>query len=198
MYSGPLPRTKLLSPAPAARFDGALSVDGREIPVEGWRGMAGHNWGARHAERWIWLHGLTADGDWLDAALGKVKLGPVTTPWVASGAQPRRRSPPTRRPWAQGRRRRVSPTPAPSSSAERAARARHRLGAARAVRRLDLRGSRRLRAPYGELLDRGHAPDRGGPARRAQLELDVPGGAAYELGMRERDHGMAIQPHPDG
>ena len=29
-------------------------------------------------------------------------------------------------------------------------------------------------------------------------ELDVPGGAAYELGMRERDHGMAIQPHPDG
>jgi hypothetical protein len=30
---------------------------------------------------------------------------------------------------------------------------------------------------------------------RARLDL---GGAAYELGMRERDHGMPIQPFPDG
>jgi hypothetical protein len=30
------------------------------------------------------------------------------------------------------------------------------------------------------------------------LELAVEGGAAYELGMRERDHGVAIQPFPDG
>ena len=29
---------------------------------------------------------MTDAGDWLDAALGKVKLGPLTTPWVASGA----------------------------------------------------------------------------------------------------------------
>jgi hypothetical protein len=34
----------------------------------------------------------------------------------------------------------------------------------------------------------------GGPA----TELVVPAGAAYELGMREHDHGMAIQPYPDG
>jgi hypothetical protein len=86
MYRARLPRTKLLSPAPAARFDGSLRVDGRTISVDGWRGMIGHNWGAQHAERWIWLHGLTEDGDWLDAALGKVKLGRLTTPWVASGA----------------------------------------------------------------------------------------------------------------
>ena len=77
MYRARLPRTKLLSPAPAARFSGRLSVEGREIPVDGWRGMAGHNWGAQHAERWIWLHGLTEDGDWLDAAIGRVKLGPA-------------------------------------------------------------------------------------------------------------------------
>jgi hypothetical protein len=32
---------------------------------------------------------------------------------------------------------------------------------------------------------------------RPPLELSVPNGAAYELGMRERDHGMAIQPYPD-
>jgi hypothetical protein len=29
-------------------------------------------------------------------------------------------------------------------------------------------------------------------------ELVVPGGAAYELGMREHDHGIPIQPFPDG
>jgi hypothetical protein len=29
-------------------------------------------------------------------------------------------------------------------------------------------------------------------------ELEVKGGAAYELGMRERDHGMPIQPFSDG
>jgi hypothetical protein len=86
MYRARLPRTKLLSPAPAARFSGRLAVDGRELEVDGWRGMAGHNWGAQHAERWIWLHGLTEDGDWLDAGIGRVKLGPVTTPWIGNGA----------------------------------------------------------------------------------------------------------------
>ena len=32
------------------------------------------------------------------------------------------------------------------------------------------------------------------PAR----ELTLPGGAAYEFGMRETDHGIPIQPYPDG
>ena len=36
------------------------------------------------------------------------------------------------------------------------------------------------------------------PRPRAALSLSLDGGAAYELGMRERDHGMAIQPFPDG
>ena len=29
-------------------------------------------------------------------------------------------------------------------------------------------------------------------------ELRVRGGAAYELGMRETDHGIPLQPFPDG
>ena len=33
---------------------------------------------------------------------------------------------------------------------------------------------------------------------RPQAGLAVTGGATYELGMRERDHGMRIEPHPDG
>ena len=30
------------------------------------------------------------------------------------------------------------------------------------------------------------------------VELVAEGGAAYELGMREQDHGVAIQPFRDG
>ncbi len=86
MYRAPLPRTKLLSRRRRRASTARLTVDGREITVDGWRGMAGHNWGAQHAERWIWLHGLTADGDWLDAAIGRVKVGPLTTPWIGNGA----------------------------------------------------------------------------------------------------------------
>jgi len=33
---------------------------------------------------------------------------------------------------------------------------------------------------------------------RPPLSLRVEGGAAYELGMREHDHGVPIQPFPDG
>ena len=32
-----------------------MTVDGREIEVDRWPGMVGHNWGAEHAERWTWI-----------------------------------------------------------------------------------------------------------------------------------------------
>jgi hypothetical protein len=90
MYTARLPRTKLLSPAPTTLFDGSLEVDGETIDVSGWTGMVGHNWGEQHAEQWIWLSGLGFEGrgadTWLDVAIGRVRLGPVTTPWIAIGA----------------------------------------------------------------------------------------------------------------
>jgi hypothetical protein len=194
MYRSPLPRTKLLSPAPAARFSGRVAVDGRSIEVDGWRGMAGHNWGAQHAERWIWLHGLTEDGDWLDAAIGRLKLGPLTTPWVANGALS-----------IAGDRhvlRRAKVTEFPD-----------RCTFSLSGRGVEVRGT--VEAPRERFVGWVYAdPDgsehhavncsiadmrltvrrRGG----APFELVVPHAAAYELGMRERDHGIQVQPHPDG
>jgi hypothetical protein len=35
------------------------------------------------------------------------------------------------------------------------------------------------------------------PGRRPE-RLQVRGGAAYEIGMRETDHGIAVQPYADG
>ena len=71
-------------------FDGTVRIDGETIDLAGWPGMVGHNWGEQHADSWIWLHGLGFEGrgadTWLDVAVGRIALGPVTTPWVANGA----------------------------------------------------------------------------------------------------------------
>ena len=194
LYRAPLPRTKLLSPAPAARFSGGMTVGGRSIDVDGWRGMVGHNWGAQHAERWIWLHGLTEDADWLDVGIGRVRIGPLTTPWVANGALS-----------IAGDRhalRRVKVTEYPASCTF-----------ALSGRRIEVRGT--VEAPPERFVCWVYADPDGSEHHavncsiadmrlrvsrrgRASTELVVARGAAYELGMRERDHGIAIQPFPDG
>ena len=50
-------RRSSCSPLPGGDFGGRLGVGDRQISLDGWHGMVGHNWGAEHAERWIWLHG---------------------------------------------------------------------------------------------------------------------------------------------
>lgn len=203
MYRAPLPRTKLLSPYPDARFSGRVVAGEREVDITGWRGMVGHNWGAQHAERWIWLHGAGFDGHddaWFDAALGRIKVGPWTTPWVANGVL------------SLGG-------------------VRHRLGGLGATRRTEVSerpDGATFTLPGNEITVQGRVgadredfvgwiyadPDGSEHntvncsvanlvltvSRPAQppLTLTLAGGAAYELGMRERDHGMAIQPFPDG
>jgi hypothetical protein len=198
MYRAPLPRTKLLSPLPAARFHGEVTVDGRALEVAGWRGMIGHNWGAQHAERWIWLHGLTASGDWLDAAVGRIRLGPLTTPWVANGAL----SLGGVRHALGGPGRRVAVSESP-----------HGCEFVLPGRRLRVRGE--VRAHPANLVGWLYADPDGSEHHalncsiadmrlrveregEGELPLAVDGGAAYELGMRERDHGVPIQPYLDG
>jgi len=194
MYRARLPRTKLLSPAPAARFSGSLTVDRRTIEADGWRGMAGHNWGAQHAERWIWLHGITPDGDWLDAGIGRIRIRALTTPWVANGALS-----------IAGDRyalRRVSVTEEPDQCTFRlSGRAVEVRGTVSAPRErfvgwvyADPDGSEH-HAVNCSVADMRLRVSRGGVAAS---ELFIPGGAAYELGMRERDHGIPVQPYPDG
>ena len=88
MYRGPVPRTKSTSPYPALRMDGAVTVSGRTLSVDGWAGMLGHNWGAEHAHRWIWLRGASFvdhPDAWLDVVVGRIKVGPLVLPWIANG-----------------------------------------------------------------------------------------------------------------
>jgi hypothetical protein len=202
MYRAPIPRTKLLSPYPAATFGGHVTIGERRLELDGWHGTTGHNWGAQHAERWIWMHGAAfdgADGTWIDLGLGRIKLGPVTTPWTAAGAV--------------------------SIDGER-----HALGGPAAARRTQiderpdgcrftipgsgLRLTGEVAAPKKDFVGWVYSDPDGGEhntvncsiARmeltieregQAQRRLTTAHGAAYELGMRETDHGIAIQPFPD-
>jgi len=209
MYRAALPRTKLTSPAPAASFAGTLELPeaagrpGRSVALDGWRGMVGHNWGTEHAERWIWLHGVCFAEDpdaWLDVAIGRIRVAGRSTPWVANGALA-----------LDGERYRLGGLAARG------------LLVAETPRhcRLSLPGpgglvvQAHVDSPTGSIAGWRYAdPDGAGHevanCSIAALALTVqrPGkaartlrsdhGAAYELGMRESDHGVPLAPFVDG
>ena len=205
LYRTPLPRTKLTSPSPSASFDGVLQLAG-QAPIElaGWRGMVGHNWGSEHAERWIWLHGAGFAQEpeaWIDVAIGRVLVAGRMTPWVASGVLS-----------LDGRRRRLGGLFARGQSVQ------ERIGSCRV--QLPGEGAVHveadLRSPPGSTAGWRYADPDGGEhdvlnCSIAAVELTVSGttpgaprqlrsehGGAYELGLRERDHGVALAPFPDG
>ncbi len=215
MYRARLPRTKLTSPAPAVRFDGELELPSPSsasgappsspthvVELRGWRGMVGHNWGAEHAERWIWLHGIGFEEDsaaWLDVALGRIRVAGRLTPWLANGVLS-----------LEGQRLRLGGLAAHGLLV--AATARHS--------RLSVPGAAgmvleaHVDAPTAAIAGWRYADPDGGAhdianCSIAALALTVsrpglpsrtlraPHGAAYELGMRERDHGVPIAPFAD-
>ena len=203
MYRAPVPRTKLLSPYPDATFSGRVEVGGTRVELDGWRGTTGHNWGAQHAERWIWLHGAGFDGGartWLDVGLGRIKLGPLTTPWTAAGAIS-----------IDGER-----FPVGGPAAVRRTRVEERADGCRLTlpgSGVTLRGE--VSAPRKDFVAWVYSDPDGGEHNtlncsiaameltverdgREPLRLATAHGAAYELGMRETDHGVPLQPFPDG
>ena len=194
MYRAPLPRTKLESPLPSATFDGTITVgDGPPVAVEGWRGMAGHNWGAEHAATWIWLHGIAFEGEpgaWLDLSVGRVRVGPLLTPWIANGALHIRGTT-------------------------------HRLGGLRTPVTVDadprhatvtLAGTTRIEvtSPPGQTVAWVYADPPGGEhhslncsiaalhVRHENVDRHTAHGGVYEHGVAPGAHGIELQPFPDG
>ena len=170
----------------------------------GWRGMIGHNWGAEHAERWVWIQGSGFEGhspeDYFDMAVGRIKVAGRTTPVG------RQRDADARRPGPPARRLRARPEHRGERAADR--------------RRFELKGkgvkvTGNVRAAAKDFVAWIYAdpvgPEHntlncsisdleleveldGGPAER----LTVSGAAAYEFGTRDTDHGIPVQPYPDG
>lgn len=196
LYKAPLPRTKLTSPAPAASFDGRLELAGREaIELREWPGMVGHNWGSEHAERWIWLHGIDFAGApdaWLDLALGRVRLAGRVTPWVASGAlcidgvRHRLGGLAARRPRVDANAQGATVRVAGPGNVTVEISVQVPAGSAACWRYVDPRGGERDVVNCSIAAMQMTVQTRAG-ARRT---LRTAHGAAYELGMRERDQGV--------
>jgi hypothetical protein len=204
LYRAPLPKTKFLSPYPDAVFSGQLELDGEPIDVDGWRGMIGHNWGAEHAERWVWVQGSGFEGrspeDYFDMAVGRIKVAGATTPWVGNAML-----------MLDGQAHRLGGfghIPSTQVSEEPT-------GASFELKGKDLKVSGTVRAPAKDFVAWVYA-DPVGPEHNTlncsisdlqlQVELDgrpperleVSGAAAYEFGTRDKDHGIPVQPYSDG
>ncbi len=203
LYETRLPKTKFVAPFPNARFEGRLEIDGETIEIDDWPGMIGHNWGSEHAERWVWLEG-TGFADrpdtYFDAGAAQIKLGPWTTPWVPSGML-----------MLDGKAHRLG-----GFGQIRDAKIEESAGECAFVlpgKDIVVRG--KVSAPKKDFVGWIYA-DPKGPEHNTincsvadlemtverpalpPLQLSLPGGAAYELGMRETDHGIQVQPYPDG
>ena len=203
LYRTRLPRTKFLSPHPASLFSGSFQIGNTTVALDGWHGMIGHNWGAEHAERWIWLQASNLNGnagDYLDIAAGRIKIGRFTTPWVANGQVVL-----DGEPYRVGGFDRIYGTEVdekPSSCAFTFP-----------GRGVNAKG--RVSAPAKDVVGWIYA-DPKGPEHNtlncsiSDLELkleragerhghvEVTGAAAYEFGTRDTDHGIALQPYADG
>jgi hypothetical protein len=200
MYDAPVPRTKSGTPHPGVTFGGRLGP----FDVDGWTGLVSHNWGAEHAERWIWLHGATFAGrdagDWLELVLGRIRLGPWTTPWIGNGAL-----------HLDGERLRLGGIDRVRSTRVDES----PTGARFLLTGEGVRVEGEIRAPADRFVCWRYA-DPDGPEHHsahcsiADLRVEVrrdgrpteileaPAAGSYELGMRETDHGLEVQPYADG
>jgi hypothetical protein len=203
LYEAPVPKTKFVAPYPDATFSGRLRIDGEEIALDAWPGMIGHNWGSEHAERWVWLEGTgfpDSPDTYFDAGAARVKIGSRTTPWLPSGMLVLDGE--AHRLGGLGKIGSASIEPGPTACEF-------------TLPGKDIVVRGRVSAPKKDFVGWVYA-DPKGPEHNtlncsvSDLELTVErpslpprkltlaGGAAYEFGMRETDHGIPIQPYPDG
>ena len=203
LYETRLPKTKFVAPYPNARFEGRLELDGETVELDGWPGMIGHNWGTEHAERWVWLEGTgfaDSPDTYFDAGAARIKLGPWTTPWIPSGMLMLDGEPHRLGGFGQIRGATIDARPGECSFV---------------LPGKDMIVRGKVSAPKKDFVGWVYA-DPKGPEHHTincsvsdleltverpalpPLQLTLPAGAAYEFGMRETNHGIPIQPYPDG
>lgn len=206
LYRLPLPRTKLEAPVPDGSVSGRVVLDGAVVEVVGWRATVGHNWGAEHAERWIWLHAAGFEDEpetWLELAIARVRVGGALSPWIANGAVSHGGQrfrlgglghvAGVRVVAAPGRLEAIIPGERVSVRIAAHADLEQTVGFKYAgVGKDPVRGER-------EVLHAGLAGVHLGIRRpgRSGAELATAAGGAYELGGREFTHGVPLQAYPD-
>ncbi len=204
LYRTKLPKTKFLSPYPASSFDGRLTIGGEQIDLTGWPGMIGHNWGTEHAERWVWLQASALggrEGDYIDVAAGRIKVGRWTTPWVANGqivldGEPLRIGGFLS---AYGTEFEEKPSSCKFTLPGKGVRIR---GSVEAPDRKDVVGwvYADPKGPEHHTLNcsiSNMSLDVERPGHKS-TRVEVEASGAYEFGSRDFEHGIPIQPYPDG
>lgn len=202
-YRSKLPRTKLETVNPDSRFDGWIELDGQRLELNGWPGMVGHNWGTEHAQSWIWLQAAAfgeRPGDYLDVALGRVKFLGRVTPWIPNG-----RIVLGGESYRIGGLRNVYGTEIAETPT----------GCEFTLPGKDVNVKGKVSAPARDFVAWIYADPEGAEHHAincsvADIELRVErpdhrhaklsasGTAVYELGTSETDHGIELQPFPDG
>lgn len=208
MYRSPVPRTKSTSPYPSMLVRGTVTLAGRTLSLDGWPGMLGHNWGAEHAHRWIWLRGasFTEHPDaWLDVVIGRIKLGPVLLPWIANGVfAPDGAAGVRHRIGGMGNRATVRERSdgcdlvLPGHGVSVSARVSAPIAASVGWQYADPTGGRhqvRNCSVAGLALSVWHRKRAGGDSRQ---HLVTPHGGVYELGRIDFDPAVVMQPYSDG
>lgn len=88
ILESPFPRNKLVTPLPAARFEGRLELPGASIDLGGWYGMNGHNWGREQPARYAWGQCHFFEGSELVALMEafsvRLKLGQRESPLLSA------------------------------------------------------------------------------------------------------------------
>ncbi len=88
LYTLPLPRKKLLTPAPRTRWEGALIFEGERIEIEGWVGWRNHNWGTEHARTYAYgncnLFAGRPDAIF-EGFSARLRIGGGQTPFISAG-----------------------------------------------------------------------------------------------------------------
>ncbi len=93
LYRSRLLSSKTTTPHPSARLEGHLELwrgaDREVIDLSSWRGMQGHNWGKRHAERYAWSHCNQFEGvqgpTFFEAFAAQVRVAGMLTPPLSLG-----------------------------------------------------------------------------------------------------------------
>jgi len=87
LYDRSFPKAKVVVGSPNAIFRGSLSVNGRDVSVEGWRGSQNHNWGSKHTDEYAWGQVAGFDempGAFFECATARLRIGPLWSPWLTS------------------------------------------------------------------------------------------------------------------
>ncbi len=89
LIDGPFPKNKTLTPFPALRLAGEMDWGGTKVPVDGWLGSQGHNWGQAHAHTYAWGQSVFTDAEGepvatAEAFSARIVLGGLLTPFISS------------------------------------------------------------------------------------------------------------------